>query len=122
MDRPASQYTLVSYLITLSPLLFTWSSTGFSGVTVHPVDVVVALAAPATASGIARAARPVRASAALRENDMGSSIPIRAGACRRPQPRLRAHPASRFSAPQQGVPESLTNTSLNTGHSPDRSR
>src|SRR5689334_6280839 len=78
MDRPASQYTLVSYLITLLPLLFRWSNTGFSGVTVHPVDVVVALAAPATASGIARAARPVRASAALRENDMGNSIYIRA--------------------------------------------
>jgi len=49
MDRPASQYTLVSYLITLSSLLFRWSNTGFSGVTVHPVDVVAALAAPATA-------------------------------------------------------------------------
>src|SRR5436305_1708201 len=77
MDRPASQYTLVSYLITLLPLLFRWSNTGFSGVTVHPVDVVAALAAPAMASGIARAARPVRASAALRENDMGNSIHIR---------------------------------------------
>src|SRR5689334_20186746 len=98
MDRPASQDTLVSYLITLLPLLFRWSNTGFSGVTVHPVDVE-ALAAPATASGIARAARPVRASAALRENDMGNSIHIRAGACRRPQPRLRARPAGRFSAP-----------------------
>ena len=39
MDRPASQDTLVSYLITLLPLLFRWSNTGFSGVTVHPVDV-----------------------------------------------------------------------------------
>jgi hypothetical protein len=36
-----------------------------------------ALAAPATASGIARAAIPVRASTALRENDMGNSIHIR---------------------------------------------
>src|SRR6476659_8990488 len=84
MDRPASQYTLVSYLITLLPLLFRWSNTGFSGVTVHPADVVVALAAPATANGIARAASPVRASAALRENDMGNPLHIRAGACRRP--------------------------------------
>src|SRR5690242_19583052 len=84
MDRPASQYTLVSYLIILSPLLFRWSNTGFSGVTVHPVDVVVALAAPATASGIARAAIPVRASAALQENDMGNPLHIRTGACRRP--------------------------------------
>jgi hypothetical protein len=64
-------------LITLLPLLFVWSYTGFSGVTVHPAEVVEALAAPATASGIARAASPVRASAALRENDMGNSIHIR---------------------------------------------
>src|SRR6476469_8910063 len=84
MDRPASQYTLVSYLITLSPMLFVWSNTGLSGVTVHPVDVVEALAAPATASGIASAASPVRASAALRENDMGNPLYIRTGACRRP--------------------------------------
>src|SRR5256885_873957 len=118
MDRPASQYTLVSYLITLLPLLFVWSYTGFSGVTVHPADVVAALAAPATASGIARAARPVRASAALRENDMGTSIHIRAGACRRPQPRLRVCPAGRFSAPQQGVRELLTIASLNTRGQP----
>jgi hypothetical protein len=74
--RPALQDTLVSYLITLLPLLSVWSHTGFSGVTVHPADVE-ALAAPATASGIARAARPVRASAALRENDMEISIHIR---------------------------------------------
>src|SRR5689334_24486503 len=84
MDRPASQYTLVSYLITLLPLLFRWSNTGFSGVTVHPEDVVVALAAPATASGIARAAIPVRASAALREIDMGNPLHIRTGGCCRP--------------------------------------
>jgi hypothetical protein len=43
-------------------------------VTVHPPRVVEALALPATASGIAMAAMPVRASAALRENDMGISI------------------------------------------------
>src|SRR5690242_16854623 len=83
MDRPAEQVTLVSYLITFSPLLFTWSNTGVSGVTVHLASVE-ALALPATASGIARAAIPVRASTALRENDIGNSIHIRTGACRRP--------------------------------------
>src|SRR5690349_15622376 len=73
MDRPASQYTLVSYLIQLLSLLSMWSSVGLSGVTVHPPRVA-ALALPATASGIAKAAMPVSASSALRENDMGLSI------------------------------------------------
>src|SRR5690348_8236781 len=75
MDRPGSQYTVVSYLITFWPLLFMWSYTGFSGLTVHPLALVAALALPATASGIASAAKPVRASKALRENDMGISNP-----------------------------------------------
>src|SRR5438309_2720411 len=75
MDRPGSQYTVVSYLITFWPLLFMWSYTGFSGLTVHPLALVAALALPATASGIANAAKPVRASTALRENDMGISNP-----------------------------------------------
>ena len=99
MDRPASQYTLVSYLITFWPLLFVWSYTGFSGVTVHPLAVVEALALPATASGIASAAKPVRARKALRENDMEISNP---SADRRLSPaskHLRAHPANRFAAP-----------------------
>src|SRR5438876_1872494 len=75
MDRPGSQYTVVSYLITFWPLLFMWSYTGFSGLTVHPLALVAALALPAKASGIANAAKPVRASRALRENDMGISNP-----------------------------------------------
>jgi hypothetical protein len=98
MDRPASQDTLVSYLITLLPLLSRWSNTGFSGVTVHPVDVE-ALAAPATASGIARAAIPVRASAALRENDMGNPSIFGPAPVADPQALLRVRPAGRFSAP-----------------------
>src|SRR5690349_13964403 len=107
MDRPASQYTLVSYLITLLPLLFRWSNTGFSGVTVHPADVVVALAAPATASGIARAASPVRASAALRENDTGTPSIFGPAPVADPQPHLRVHPASRFSAPCEPGPKAV---------------
>src|SRR6516164_3584883 len=103
MDRPASQYTLVSYLITFWPLLFMWSYTGFSGVTVHPLAVLEALALPATPSGIATAATPViRASTALRGNNMGISIQ---SADRRLSPastHLRVHPANRFSAPRQG--------------------
>ena len=133
MDRPAAQVTLVSYLITFSPLLFTWSNTGFSGVTVHLAEVE-ALALPATASGIARAAIPVRASTALRENDMGNSIHIRAGACRRPsnrtyastrQPVLGAVAGSAYARPwagskmarRQPVPQVRSRKLLD--HSPD---
>src|SRR6185312_5535246 len=92
MDRPAEQVTLVSYLITFSPLLFTWSNTGFSGVTVHLASVA-ALALPATASGIARAAIPVRASTALRENDIGK-LHSYSGRRLSPilKPHLRVHP------------------------------
>jgi hypothetical protein len=86
-------------LITFRPLLFVWSYTGFSGVTVHPLAVVEALALPATASGMANAAKPVRASKALRENDMRIS---NASAGRRLSPtstHLRARPANLFAAP-----------------------
>jgi len=102
MDRPASQYTLSSYLIIFWPLLSMWSYTGFSGVTVHPSRVVVALALPATASGIAMMAIPVRASDALRENDMGISIQS-AG---RRLPPARTHASTR--PPRQPVLGHLT--------------
>ena len=76
-------------------------TTGLFSHEVHadPLAVVEALALPATASGIASAAKPVRASKALRENDMGISNP---SADRRLSPastHLRVHPANRFAAP-----------------------
>src|SRR6266536_2231178 len=99
MDRPASQYTLVSYLITLLPLLFVWSYTGFSGVTVHPAEVVEALAAPPQlAASPGRRHRSGQAQPYGRTTWETPSIfgpaPV-AG----PQPHLRVHPAGRVSAP-----------------------